>query len=111
VIAWHFLLAANGTATFAAEIAFTARQNCRNDDSFANQLMEICAGFFDKAADFVAESEGRRFNGPNAFVKKSQISVTDATTGDANQYFILGKRMRRSFGGTHGLASLNHLPA
>jgi hypothetical protein len=91
VIARHFLLAANGAAAFAAELAFAAGQNCRNDDGFAKQLVEIGAGVFDKAADFVAERQGRRFDGPNAFVKKSQVGVTNAAAGNANQDVILGK--------------------
>jgi hypothetical protein len=57
VIARHFLPATNRAAAFSTEHAFATGQNCRNDDGFANQFLEIGAGFFDQAANFMAKSE------------------------------------------------------
>jgi hypothetical protein len=111
VIAWHFLLAANRAAPFSTKITFAAGQHGRNDDRLANQRLKIQTRVFDDAADFVAERERRRFDRPNSFVEESQIGVTDATTGDTNQYFILGKGTHRNLGTTHRLADLGHLPA
>jgi hypothetical protein len=54
---------------------------------------------------------GGRFDRPNALVKKSQIGVTNAAANDADQSFILGKRMHWNFCRRHGLANLVHLPA